>query len=78
LFGFVGEKGSAGGAEFATGPLAEFLELLGCAAVGVGITTGTAGALNFSAPGDINEEGTLINELLGSSAAAITSFLTVI
>ena len=76
LLGLFGKKGSARSAKFTACLFAEFHELLGRTADGFGIATSATSAFNFSAPIDIDEEMTLVNELFGSSTAMIASDIT--
>ena len=76
MFGLLGEQRAAGCTEFGPRSLAELGELLGCSALGLGVTAGASCAVAFLAPVDIDEERTLVYELLGRAAAAIAGDVT--
>ncbi|CAB4344585.1 unannotated protein [freshwater metagenome] len=76
LLSLFSEKGSARSTKFTACLFAEFHEFLGRTAIGFGITTGTTGAFNFSAPINVDKEVALIDELFGSGTTMIASDIT--
>ncbi len=71
LFGLRREGGSAGGAEFGAGLLAEALEVLRAAAGCVGVGAQPAARGHLPAPVDTDVERAVAHQLLGGVAASV-------
>ena len=74
--GLLRQQGGAGSSEFASGIGPELLELLGRAALGIGVESGASCALHLTAPVHVDEERTLVDEDLWCAAAPVAGHIT--